>query len=68
MSLSIKSSIQLNKPLNNNNNMTTNQVRRKYEKPQMRVFELQGCRSMILCGSSLGNPSDYPNGGDPFNS
>ncbi len=40
--------------------------KKKYEKPSQRVIELQQ-RTMLLAGSPLGNPDDYPNGGDPFN-
>lgn len=46
--------------------MTTINEKRKYEKPTMRVYELKGHRTMILCGSPLGNPSNYPDGGDPL--
>lgn len=45
--------------------MNTNKTRRRYEKPSMKVYELQQ-RCQILAGSPLGNPSDYPDGGDPF--
>jgi len=37
----------------------------KYEKPSMKVFELQH-RTMLLAGSLLNNPDDYPDGGNPF--
>ena len=36
-----------------------------YEKPSMKVFPLR--RKPQLLVGSLGDPSDYPNGGDPFN-
>ena len=39
--------------------------KRKYEEPSSRVIELQQ-RTMLLAGSGLGNPDNYPNGGDPF--
>lgn len=39
--------------------------KRKYEKPSQRVIELQQ-RTMLLAGSTLNNPNDYPDGGDPF--
>lgn len=39
--------------------------KRKYEKPSQRVIELQQ-RTMLLAGSPLNNPNDYPDGGDPF--
>jgi hypothetical protein len=38
-----------------------------YEKPSMQVFELKQ-QPQLLAGSGLGNPDDYDNGGDPFNS
>ena len=37
----------------------------KYQKPAMRVYELTDCPELLV-GSGLNNPSDYPNGGDPF--
>ena len=39
--------------------------KRKYEKPAMRVYELQR-QAPIICTSGLGDPNDYPNGGDPL--
>jgi len=36
-----------------------------YEKPSMKVFELKQ-QPQLLAGSGLGNPDDYPNGGNPF--
>ena len=35
-----------------------------YEAPSVRVFEfkIEG----VICQSGLTNPTDYPNGGDPF--
>ena len=39
---------------------------KKYEKPAMQVFELKK-KSLLLVGSGFGDPSDYPDGGDPFN-
>ena len=42
--------------------MTT---KKKYEKPAMQVFELKQ-QPQILAGS-LNDPTDYNNGGDPFN-
>lgn len=39
--------------------------KRLYEKPSTEVVELQQ-RSMLLAGSSLNDPANYPNGGDPF--
>ena len=46
--------------------MTTNQVRREYEKPTMKVYVLKK-QPQILVGSGMGDPDDYNNGGDPFN-
>jgi len=40
--------------------------RTEYEAPTMQVVELQG-RQQLLTGSGLNNPTDYTNGGDPFN-
>ena len=42
--------------------MTTKKL---YEKPAMQVFELKQQPS-LLAGSPLGNPADYPGGGNPF--
>ena len=39
---------------------------KKYEKPAMQVFELKK-KSLLLVGSGFGDPSDYPDGGDPLN-
>jgi len=39
--------------------------KRLYEKPSTEVVELQQ-RSMLLAGSSLNDPANYPDGGDPF--
>ena len=38
--------------------------RKEYEKPAMQVVELK--QQQLLAGSPLNNPSDYPDGGDPF--
>ena len=43
--------------------MTTK--KKQYEKPSMQVFKLQQ-QPQLLAGSGLGNPADYPGGGDPF--
>ena len=43
--------------------MTTK--KREYEKPSMKVFELKQ-QPQLLAGSGLGDPSDYPDGGDPL--
>ena len=43
--------------------MTTK--KKEYEKPSMRVFPLRQ-KPQLLAGSGLGNPDDYPNGGNPF--
>lgn len=39
--------------------------KRHYDKPSMKVVELQH-RTMLLAGSGLNAPSNYPGGGDPF--
>ncbi len=39
--------------------------RKDYEKPSMKVYELKQ-QPQLLVGSGLGNPDNYPNGGDPF--
>ena len=44
--------------------MTT---KKKYEKPTTKVYELKQ-QPQLLAGSGLGNPDDYDNGDDPFNS
>lgn len=41
--------------------------KRLYEKPSMKVVLLKQ-RTMLLAGSPLGNPDNYPGGGDPFSS
>ncbi len=38
----------------------------QYEKPSMKVFELKQ-QPQLLVGSGLGDPDDYGNGNDPFN-
>ena len=43
--------------------MTTK--KKQYEKPSMQVFDLKQ-QPQLLAGSGLGNPSDYPDGGDPL--
>ena len=40
--------------------------KRIYQKPAVQVFELKK-KSLLLVGSGLGDPSDYPGGGDPLN-
>ena len=40
--------------------------KRLYEKPSMKVVLLTQ-RSMLLAGSPLGNPDNYPGQPDPFN-
>ena len=42
--------------------MTT---KKPYEKPAMQVFELKQ-QPQLLAGSGLGDPSDYPGGGNPL--
>ena len=39
--------------------------RKEYERPTMQVVQLKQ-QPQLLAGSGLGNPEDYPNGGDPF--
>ena len=39
--------------------------KKKYEKPAMQVYELQQ-RTMLLAGSGLNDPADYPGLPDPF--
>lgn len=39
------------------------QIKKKYEKPQTKVYQLQ-IQSQLL---QLSGPGDYGNGGDPFN-
>ncbi len=39
--------------------------KRLYEKPSTEVVELQQ-QSTLLAGSSLNDPANYPDGGDPF--
>jgi len=39
--------------------------KRLYEKPSTEVVMLQQ-QSTLLAGSSLSDPANYPNGGDPF--
>jgi hypothetical protein len=41
------------------------EIKKKYEKPSMEVFELQQ-QLQLLVGSGLGNPNDYPGSGNPF--
>ena len=38
-----------------------------YEKPTMQIVQLRQ-QPQLLAGSGLGNPDDYDNGDDPFNS
>ena len=40
--------------------------KKEYERPQTHVVELR-VMNQLLAGSGLGDPSDYPGGGDPFN-
>ena len=41
-------------------------TKKKYERPHVEVFELKH-RAQLLAGSALNAPSDYEDGGDPFN-
>ena len=45
--------------------MNIKEKRRNYEKPAMQVFELKQ-QPQLLAGSGLGNPYEYPGGGDPL--
>lgn len=40
--------------------------KKAYVKPAMQVYPLIQ-QPQILAGSGLGNPTDYPGDGDPFN-
>ena len=42
--------------------------KRLYEKPAMQVFELKQQPQLLQSSGGLGNPSDYPYGGDPLGS
>lgn len=42
--------------------MLMKQIKKKYEKPQTEVYQLQ-IQSQLL---QLSGPGDYGNGGDPF--
>ena len=39
--------------------------RKEYERPTMQVVELKQ-QPQLLAGSGLNDPTDYPDGGDPF--
>ncbi len=39
--------------------------KKEYEKPSVQVVLLKQ-RPQLLAGSGLNDPSDYPDGGDPF--
>ena len=39
--------------------------KRLYEKPSMKVVLLKS-QPQLLAGSGLNDPSDYPDGGNPF--
>lgn len=39
--------------------------KKQYEKPSVEVVELKH-RTMLLAGSGIGDPTDYPNQGDPW--
>ena len=40
--------------------------KRKYEKPAMQVYELQHRQHLLAGSGGLGNPNNYPGGGDPL--
>ena len=56
-------------PINPFFNFKNNKIMKKktYEKPTMQVVMLKQ-QPQLLAGSGLGNPADYPNGGNPFGS
>ena len=39
--------------------------RKEYERPTIDVVELKQ-QQQLLAGSGLNDPTDYPDGGDPF--
>ena len=39
--------------------------KKNYEAPTIQVVNLEK-QAPLVCGSGLGNPGDYPGGGDPF--
>ena len=39
--------------------------KKEYERPTMQVVQLKQ-QTQLLAGSGLGDPSDYPDGGDPL--
>ena len=39
--------------------------KKQYEKPSIEVVELKQ-QPALLAGSGLDDPTDYPDGGDPF--
>ena len=43
------------------------QIKKKYERPKMKVFELVS-QGPLICtsGGGLGNPGGYDDGDDPF--
>ena len=40
-------------------------LKKKYEKPSSKVYELKQ-KPVLLVGSGLGNPNNYPGDGDPL--
>ena len=51
---------------NTNNLNKKSMKKKKYEKPTMQVVQLKQ-QPTLLAGSGLNDPTDYPDGGDPFN-
>jgi len=47
------------------NTIKIKQMKKLYEKPSMRVFDLKQ-QPQLLAGSGLNDPTDYSDGGDPF--
>lgn len=41
--------------------------KKEYERPTIDIVKLKQ-QQQLLAGSGLGDPSDYPDGGDPLNS
>lgn len=41
-------------------------TKKRYERPAMRVFELEQQLQLLAGSGGLDNPGDYGNGGNPF--
>lgn len=44
----------------------TTMKRKDYEKPTMKVVKLQQQAQLLAGSGRLGDPTDYPDGGDPL--